>query len=384
MTNLPDSTLPKVVEVSEKAVLPKPTIAQNSPGDSPRLLIAASGTGGHVFPAIALAEQLPHYHIEWLGIPDRLETKLVPSQYRLHTIAVEGFQTRLGLSSLKILLKFVWSIWQTRQILKQGAFQGVVTTGGYIAAPAVMAARSLGLPVILHESNALPGKVTRFLGPWCSTVALGFTAAAKYLKGSKTLWVGTPVRSQFLQAPALTDFAIPDAAPLIVVVGGSQGAVAVNKLIRRCAPAWLDAGIWIVHLTGDGDPDAQGFQHPHYKALPFYSNMAGLFRRATLAISRSGAGTLTELAIAHTPSILIPYPFAAEDHQAFNAEVFTAAGAAIMVRQQTLTPEDLTAQVLALLQPNSPELQRMVQQTASLAVPDSAEKLADLVRQALP
>lgn len=350
--------------------------------------MAASGTGGHVFPAIALAEQLPDYQIEWLGVPNRLETQLVPSQYPLHTLTVEGFQTRLGWGSIKILLKFVRAIGHTRRILQQGQFQGVVTTGGYISAPAVLAARSLGLPVILHESNALPGKVTRWLGPWCSTVALGFAAAAKYLPRSKTQWVGTPVRSQFLTpiplSEPLSDQTIPPEAPLIVVVGGSQGAVGVNQLIRQCAPTWLDAGIWLVHLTGDNDPDAATLEHPHYVALPFYDNMAGLFRRATLAISRSGAGTLTELAIAHTPSILIPYPFAAEDHQAFNAEVFTAAGAALMMRQKDLTAEHLTQTVLTLLQPNSAALQRMVQQTARLAVPDSAAQLAQLVRQWMP
>ena len=123
-----------------------------------RLLIAASGTGGHLFPAIATAEQLSDYQIEWLGVPNRLETQLVPSQYRLHTIDVEGIQQRLGLGTVKILTKLALAIFQARQLLKQGQFQGVLTTGGYIAAPAVIAARSLGLPIILHESNAIPGK----------------------------------------------------------------------------------------------------------------------------------------------------------------------------------------------------------------------------------
>ncbi len=391
MNNLSDSTASTGASTGRGAAFPQsPNLGAAAPSPqsaatatAPRLLIAASGTGGHVFPAIALAEQLPDYHIEWLGVPDRLETKLVPSQYRLHTIAVEGFQSRLGLGSIKILLKFINAIRQTRRILQQGNFQGVFTTGGYIAAPAVIAARSLGLPVILHESNALPGKVTRLLGPWCSTVALGFAAAAPYLKRSQTVCLGTPVRSQFLTAAPPTDLSIPADVPLIVVVGGSQGALKVNQLIRQCAPAWLEAGIWLVHLTGDSDPEALSLPHPHYISLPFYSNMAGLFQRATLAISRSGAGTLTELAIAHTPSILIPYPFAAEDHQAFNADVFIAAGAALMVRQQELSADLLTEKVLTLLQPHSVELQRMAQQTASLAVPDSAARLAQLLRRFL-
>ena len=130
-----------------------------------RLLIAASGTGEHSFPAIALAQKLPDYQIEWLGVPDRLETQLVPKEYPLNTIAVEGFQQGFGLSSIRIFGKLALSIIEVRRILQQGNFQGVFTTGGYIAGLAVIAARSLGLPVVFHESNALPGKVTRFFGP---------------------------------------------------------------------------------------------------------------------------------------------------------------------------------------------------------------------------
>ena len=349
-----------------------------------RLLIAASGTGGHLFPALALAEKLPDYQIEWLGVPDRLETQLVPKQYPLNTIAVEGFQQGFGLSSIRILGKLALSILEVRRILKQGNFQGVFTTGGYIAGPAVIAARSLGLPVIFHESNALPGKVTRFFGPWCSAVALGFEVAAKYLPRAKNVCVGTPVRAQFLDGTinAPLDLAIPDGVPLIVVFGGSQGAVAINKLVRESAKAWFDVGIYVLHLTGDRDPQADSLKHPQYIALPFYNNMAPLLQRATLAISRSGAGSLTELAVCGTPAILIPYPFAAEDHQSYNADVFTKAGAALTLKQSELTTEALQSNVLSLLQ-SPQELAKMGEKAKAIAVPDSAEKLAQLVREVI-
>ncbi len=347
------------------------------------LLIAASGTGGHLFPAIATATQLCDRQIEWLGVPDRLETKLVPQQYRLHTISVEGFQSKLGLGTLRTLMGLLTSILKVRRLLKQGDFEAVFTTGGYIAAPAILAARSLGLPVILHESNVLPGKVTRLLSRWCDTVALGFAATQPYLPAAKkTVVVGTPVRSDFLQPPQPLEFDIPTDAFLIVVIGGSQGAVAVNQLVRQAAPHWFDAGIWVVHLTGTYDPDIDSLQHPQYIALPFYDQMAALLNRANLAISRAGAGTLTELAVTQTPSILIPYPYAAEDHQTYNGQVFTEAGAALMFQQNALTAEQLTQQVLGLL--NTPtKLQAMKQATAALAVQDSAKQLADLIIQSL-
>lgn len=344
-----------------------------------RLLIAASGTGGHVFPAIALAQQLVDYKIEWLGVPDRLERELVPPQYPLHLIAVEGFQQRFSLGTLRILGRLASSVHQVRQLLKTEKFDGVFTTGGYIAGPAIIAARWQGVPVILHESNAIPGKVTRFFSPLCSAVAMGFESTASYLPKARTVDVGTPVRSSF-QHPQTLELPIPDDVPLIVVVGGSQGAIAINQLVRQCAPVWFDAGAWIVHLTGEKDPDATSLQHPHYIQMPFYDNMAALLQRANLAISRAGSGSLTELAITQTPAILIPYPYAAEDHQTFNATTFANAGAALVFRQSELTPQLLESKVLNLLQ--SPQvLQEMAQKAAMLAVPDSAERLAALVRQ---
>lgn len=353
-----------------------------------KLLIAASGTGGHLFPAIATAQQLSEgtdqssadYAIEWLGVPDRLETQLVPKHYPLHTVQMGGVQSRLGLNSFKLSGRFAKATLQVRQLLKQNNFQGVFTTGGYIAAPAIVAARSLGLPAILHESNALPGKVTRWLSPWCTTVALGFAEAALYLPKARTVVVGTPVRSQFLSATqaGLPDIDIPVDVPLIVVVGGSQGAVALNQRVREAAPAWLKAGAWVVHITGTNDPEADSFSCPHYIHYPFYDGMAALFQRANLAVSRAGAGTLIELAVTGTPSILIPYPFAAEDHQAYNARAFQQAGAAQLHLQSALSAQQLQSLVLDLL--NHPaQLEEMSASALRLSTRESAAKMTALI-----
>lgn len=357
--------------------------AQTVPTAPVRLLVAASGTGGHLYPALAAAEALEAqgYEITWLGVNNRLETSLLPSKYPLLQVPMEGFQTRLGPKTGIVLSKLLRSIYQTRRLLKQGQFQGVVTTGGYIAAPAIIAARSLGLPSILHESNALPGKVTRWFSRWCSVVALGFEATTQYLPGADTVTVGTPVRSNFMSPTAL-GFEIPDDVVLITVAGGSQGAVAVNRLVRQCASAWLEAGAWIVHLTGERDDEVDSFTHPHYRAMSFCDNMAGLLQRTNLAISRAGAGTLTELATTHTPSILIPYPYAAEDHQAYNAEVFVKAGAAQMFREAELTSELFTETVLDLLRSQT-QLADMASRAQQLSTADSTEKFTQLIREVI-
>ena len=353
-------------------------------GKRKKLLVAASGTGGHLFPAIATAQQLPDYDIEWLGVPDRLETQLIPDLYPLHTVRMGGAQGGFGIGSAKLLAKFARSTWQVRQLLKQGNFAGVFTTGGYISAPAILAARSLGLPALMHESNALPGKVTRFLSPYCTKVALGFAETADRLPKADTVTIGTPVRSQFfeLAQTSLTDIEIPDDVPLIVVVGGSQGAVAINQMVRSAAPTWLEAGIWIVHITGTNDTESDSFKHPHYIQRDFYNNMAALFSRAHLVISRAGAGTLIELAITAAPAILIPYPFAAEDHQTYNAAAFANAGAAQLHQQRDLDAAKLQALCLDLL--NTPEtLAAMSDAAKQLSTADSADQMSALIDNCL-
>ena len=343
-----------------------------------RLLIAASGTGGHLFPALAVAEQLSDYEIEWLGVPDRLENNLVPERYPLNIVRVQGLQKPLGLNTVKVASNFASAIVRVQKLIKERQIDAVFTTGGYIAAPAILAAKLQKKPAILHESNFIPGKVTRFLSRWCDKIALGFAGTAQYLPQVTTDYVSTPVRSQFL-TPQPLDLDIPDDAVLIVVAGGSQGAVAVNKLVREAAPTWLEKGACIVHLTGKNDPDADSLQHPHYISLPFYDNMAGLLQRANLAISRAGAGTLTELAITGTPAILIPYPYAAEDHQTYNAKVFVEAEAAIMYPQSELTPEMLQSKVNKWL--DKPEqLVTMAVKARELAIADSAVQLANSIR----
>lgn len=343
-----------------------------------RLLIAASGTGGHLFPAIALAQQLPDYEIEWLGTANRMETSLVPDNYPLNTIPVEGLQQKFGPKTLKIIANFFSSIWQTQKLIKEHQIDAVFTTGGYIAAPAILAARMQNKPAIVHESNYIPGKVTKFLSRWCDAVAVGFAGTSQYLAQTESVYVGTPVRSQFL-SPQPLDLGIPDDAVMILVVGGSQGAVAVNKLVREAAPAWFDLGAYVVHLTGKNDPEADDLQHPNYIALPFSDNMAGLLQRANLAISRAGAGTITELAFTGTPAVLIPYPYAAEDHQTYNAQEYKDAGAGVVYQQAELTAETLQSQVIEWLR--SPELLiNMSEKAKALAVTDSAERLASLVR----
>ncbi|MEB3307494.1 MAG: UDP-N-acetylglucosamine--N-acetylmuramyl-(pentapeptide) pyrophosphoryl-undecaprenol N-acetylglucosamine transferase [Cyanobacteriota bacterium] len=354
----------------------------------PRLLIAASGTGGHLFPALAVAEALPaHWDVHWLGVPDRLERQLVPSRYPLHTVRAGGLQGR-GLRKLLNLLRLVSSTVAAKRLIRREGVTVVFTTGGYIAAPSILAARWSGVPVVLHESNAIPGRVTRLFGRFCSRVVLGFPEASERLGRCRPIVTGTPVRTPMLQSAPLPGWVPSGRGPLLLAMGGSQGALGLNRMLRPLLPRLVAAGCRVVLLTGSQDPEAA---QPLSDALaaavverPFteVEAMAGLLQHADLAISRSGAGALSELSVCRTPAILIPYPAAADRHQDANAAAAAAQGAAVIVQQHNPAEPILERAIWRLLGPRlrgaeakADPLVSMAEGMARLATEDASRQL---------
>jgi len=351
-----------------------------------RLLIAASGTGGHLFPALAVAEALPSsWEIHWLGVPDRLERELVPAAYPLHTVNAGGLQGR-GLQKLVNLLRLLASTWSVRQLIRRERIRVVFSSGGYIAAPAILAARWCGIPVVLHESNGVPGRVTRLLGRLCSQVAVGLPQAAERLPGARPRVTGTPVRRAFLEPAALPAWVPAGPGPLLLVMGGSQGAVGLNRMLRPLLPRLLASGCRVVHLSGSNDPASGQLQHPAYAERPFSTEMAGLLQHADLVISRAGAGSLSELAVCGSPAILVPFPQAADRHQDANAGAAAALGAAVIVWQHPPEHPALAQAIWRLLgprlrgcAPGADPLLRLRAGMQQLAVRDADQLLAQLL-----
>ena len=351
-----------------------------------RLLIAASGTGGHLFPALAVARALPaDWQIQWLGVPNRLETELVPADIPLHTVNAGGLQGR-GLEKLLNFLRLLGASWSVRQLIRREGIRVVFSTGGYIAAPAILAARWCGVPVVLHESNGVPGRVTRLLGKLCSRVAVGLPQAAERLPGCQPRVTGTPVRREFLEPAALPAWVPAGAGPLLVVMGGSQGAVGLNRMVRPLLPQLLAAGCRVVHLSGSNDPDSDQLQHPAYAERPFSDEVPGLLQHADLVISRAGAGSLSELAVCGSPTILVPFPQAADKHQDANAGAAAALGAAVIVWQHPPEHPALGQAIWRLLGPRlrgcDPAVDPLLQLRAGmerLAVRDADQLLAGVL-----
>ncbi|WP_269623566.1 UDP-N-acetylglucosamine--N-acetylmuramyl-(pentapeptide) pyrophosphoryl-undecaprenol N-acetylglucosamine transferase [Prochlorococcus marinus] len=304
-----------------------------------RLLIAASGTGGHIFPALSVAEELPvSWEISWLGVPSRLENVLVPKKFQMTLIPVDGLQGN-GLKKVFQLIKLIASSFLVIRLIRRKRIQVVFSTGGYIAAPAIIASKICGVKVILHESNAFPGKVTRLLGIFCDEVALGIPHAKEKLISCKTICTGTPVRKSFLLKHALPRWVPQGCSPLIVVMGGSQGAVGLNNIIKEILPTLLSRGFRIVHITGENS--ALGIKNRNLVEKTFTNDIPGLFQHAHLVITRAGSGALSELAVCGTPAIFVPYPYAADNHQECNAVYAALHGGAFIIHQHQSSSKTL-------------------------------------------
>ena len=319
-----------------------------------RLLIAASGTGGHIFPALVVADALPKsWTITWLGVPDRLEVDLVSETYSLKTIAVGGLQSK-GFQKFIQVWKLLASVFSVYSLLKRKRIEVVFTTGGYIAVPAIISAKLSGIPVLLHESNAFPGKASRFFGWLCDCVALGSPDSMDYLQWCKKTFTGVPVRKEVFSQQSLPKWAPSGTSPLIVVIGGSQGAVMLNRMVTSISTAILEKGFRLIHLIGKNDPLTeeyyQNVNNKNLVAKSFTDEIPALLQHADLVISRSGASALSEFAVTSVPAILIPFPSATDNHQELNAVYAARYGAAVIVHQDNEFPESLLNTVLNLFE----------------------------------
>ena len=325
----------------------------------PRLLIAASGTGGHIYPALSLADSLSNaWEVEWLGVANRLEIEIVPKKYNLITLNVGGLQGSIFRKTFE-LFKLLFASIDVVIFLRQKKINAILTTGGYISAPTILGAKFTGVPILLHESNSIPGKVTRLLGRFCDHIALGIPSASQYLSGCKTSFTGTPVRSEFFLKQSLPKWVPSGKGVLIVVMGGSQGAKKLNEMVRKVLPWLLEKGCRVVHLTGKNDFFYRNLDklnnHPNLVVRHFSAEIPALLQNADLAISRSGSGAISELMVTKTPSILIPFPQSTDQHQELNASYMAQFGGAIIVNQNNQKEDILINIISNLLKTNSIE-----------------------------
>jgi UDP-N-acetylglucosamine--N-acetylmuramyl-(pentapeptide) pyrophosphoryl-undecaprenol N-acetylglucosamine transferase len=325
-----------------------------------KLLIAGGGTGGHLFPGVAIAEELkardPSAQVRFVGTARGIEARVLPELgWDLALIEVSGLKTVGGWGKLKGVLRLPKALWQARRAVKAFRPDAVIGVGGYASGPVVLMARLNGRPTAICEQNSIPGMTNKLLGRVVRRVFLAFDESRRFFKAAKVVMSGNPVRRE-LAAKLVAAAGEPrgDGPPAVLVSGGSLGAVAVNDLASAALIALAKTRpLAIVHQTGATDVERIA---AHYRAAgveadvrAFIKDMASEYAKADLIVCRAGATTVAELAIAGKPAIFIPYPFAADNHQELNAQEMAEAGAATMFRQRELTGDKLAAAIGPLL-----------------------------------
>ncbi|MCX8042799.1 MAG: undecaprenyldiphospho-muramoylpentapeptide beta-N-acetylglucosaminyltransferase [Desulfobacterota bacterium] len=350
------------------------------------VVIAGGGTGGHLFPGIAVAQewrrQDPQTQILFLGSPHGIEVRVLPTYgFPLKTLAAKGFKGKNILQQCAALAAVPVAFLQALRYVKDAHADIVVGLGGYSSFPAITAAYALGIPTAIHEQNSVPGLANRLLGIIADAVFVSFEESRAYFPAAKTTVTGLPVREEFgRHATTCKD------RFCLCVCGGSQGARAINTAMAQALPALRDRAdrIYVLHQSGAADCDMLKEQYAVHgipaEVAPFVEHMAKWFSRADVVLCRAGASTLAELALSGTASVLVPYPFAAGNHQERNAQVFAKRGASILLPQRELSGERLGALLRELID-DPARCVVMGRQALTLARPHAAQDIVAACRR---
>lgn len=355
---------------------------------SERIVIACGGTGGHLFPGIAVAEICQKRGHEVL---------LLISEKKIDSLAVEGYEhlsfarvqsvpmpRLLSLAMLPFAFKSLLGLWRCRGILKKFDATVVMGMGGFTSTIPLMAGRLLSCRTLVHESNAIPGRANRLNAKFSDVVLLGLDACEKCFDVSKTQVVGTPLRPELYEpidkVEALRHFGLQPDKKTLLVMGGSQGARGINEMLSQSLGEYLDAGIQLLHIAGVDDVEMVQKAFDELEGagcvLKFCSEMGMAYAAADVAVCRSGASSLAELAALALPSVLIPYPYAAEDHQTKNAQIYERGEAALLYQQKDLDSARLAALLIDLLSDDE-RLAKMGDCMNSFAIMNAAERVGD-------
>jgi len=358
---------------------------------APNILLAGGGTGGHLFPALAIADEIkrlePNATFLFLGTKGKIEARVVPQRgYAFRTIWISGFHRRLTIDNLLFPLKVIVSLIQSLFVIRQFKPDVVVGTGGYVCGPILFMASLLGIPTVIHESNSYPGVTTRLLAARVSTVFIAFEEARRWLKRSdNVILMGTPTRDALgtiSRDAGAAAFELEQGKKTLLVFGGSLGAVSINNAVLASLDEWGQRGIQLIWQTGQGDYERIRSAIGSKTAIwlgAFIDKMEYAFGAADLVVCRAGATTLAELTRVGKPAIVVPYPHAAGDHQTHNARSLANAGAATMITDQNLAKE-FGPNVLALLE-SPARLAAMSAESKKLGRPAAGPEIAASIRR---
>ena len=356
------------------------------------ILFAGGGTGGHLFPALAIADEIrklrPVAEIAFVGTRDKIEARVVPNRgYAFHTIWISGFTRSFRPGNILFPVKVMVALVQSLFLIRKLKPEVVVGTGGYVCGPVLWVASLLGVPIVVQEQNSYPGFTTRLLAPRADEVHISFESSRSYLKRRDNVKLsGNPTQEmlgKISRVEGARFFGLDPTRNTVLVFGGSLGAGSINETMMHFYPELVASGVQILWQAGVKDA-GRIRKHVEERALnetvkvhAFIDQMAYAYAACDLAVCRAGATTVAELAQAGVPSILVPYPHAAADHQTKNAGAMVQGGAAAMIRDQDL--HDKLLPVLQNLLNDSGERKRMSDSARRLSKPDAARTIAQAV-----
>jgi len=358
-----------------------------------RILLTGGGTGGHIYPALSIAKEIEKQHPDatflYIGTPDGLEADIIPhAGLPFKSLQVSGLKRRLTFENVKTLFRFLTAIKKAKAYIKEFQPDVVIGTGGYVSAPVVNAATKLKIKTIVHEQNSLPGKTNKFLAKKVDRVLICFEEAAQYFPADKVILTGNPRATEVANTLKIgkTALGLNPHKKAVLISGGSRGATPINNAFIDLIEAYEKADFQTIFVTGTVHYDAIRSKTENVdalknvKILPFIQDMPKFLVSIDLFVGRSGATFLSEVTSLGVPSILIPSPYVAENHQEFNARSVTDHGGGILMLEKDLTGEALFNQITDLLNDDD-ALATMRAESKKLGIPDATARILNLIKE---
>ena len=354
-----------------------------------RVVISAGGTGGHIYPALAILNKIkehePNSEFLYIGTHNRMEKDIVPNKgIPFETIEIYGFNRKHLLKNFKTLSCLIKSKKKVKKLIKEFNPDIAIGVGGYVTVPVIECAKKLGVKTFVHEQNSIPGKANLYLAKYADKIGVSMPSSADKFPADKVVFTGNPCSEDAIKKEAIpkSQFGLSDNKKLVLIVMGSLGAESVNDVLVKALPNIKRDNYEIVFVTGKGSYDKiSKISFPdNVKVVPYIDGMTGLMKNTDLMITRAGASTLSEIIALKVPSILIPSPYVPNNHQYINAMDLVNANAADIIEEKDLTPETLVKHMDDLLF-NHDRLEEMKKNLSSLAISDSAEKIYETIEK---
>ncbi len=352
------------------------------------ILLSGGGTGGHIYPAIAIANELkqryPDANFLFVGASDRMEMMKVPENgYKIEGLWISGIQRSLSLKNLMFPFKLISSVWKAKGIVRKFKPDVVIGTGGFASGPTLYVAEKKGIPTLIQEQNSFPGITNKLLSKTASKICVAYDNLERFFPKEKIVKTGNPVRQDLLQLPEQSNsvkaFDLSNDKQVLLVIGGSLGARAINKLIESQLPLFEKLNIQVIWQTGSlYYEEYKKYNSENVKTLAFLNNMQEAYAAADFIVSRAGASSISELCIVGKPVVFVPSPNVAEDHQKKNAEAIVNHGGGLMVEEKNI---EVFEEVFSGLVNDIDKQQSYSQNIKKMALPDATKTIVDEIEK---